>query len=184
MNERTASIAERLAGLPVDDRAWILAQLSESERNLILGLLGEGAVPGPDLSVAIAVGSEKEKARSANPTGANIDQELNSASGEEMRELLAAENDWLIAVLLTAQEWPWAKSFLAATAPARLRRLRETVPLVDQRVRPIVKQSGVELVSQRLRAVRQQVVRPSFETMLQAIEDEQEALSRRAGSEP
>lgn len=186
MNDHTVSIAQRLTVLPAGDRDWILAQLSDTERNLMLALLGDAPASATKYGATATHGEVSAFQQTRNPARAAADtnQELETATDQEMRELLASESDWLHAVLLTAREWSWGRAFLEATEPARLRKLRELVPRIENRVRPAVKHAVAALVNERLREHRQCVERPSFEAMLQEIEQEHELPKTHMGNEP
>lgn len=141
--------AKRLMDASVEDRTWVLAQLSPEDRIRIVASLQDmvetsdealpetkNVVPEPGLR---RVSPEQEK----YPALASVD----SATIEK---LLESEPDWIVAMLVRDARWPWVEGFLTNLDPARLERIECWVRIGHETIRPAVMERLRKLTNQKL----------------------------------
>jgi hypothetical protein len=141
--------AKRLMDASVEDRAWVLAQLSPEDRIRIVAALrdmletsdepqpeAESVVPEPGL-------------RQASPQP-EMFSALANADGATIEKLLGTEPDWLVAMLVRDARWPWVEGFLSSLDPARLQRIECWVRIGHDTVRLAAVELLFKLTNQKL----------------------------------
>ncbi len=133
---RRAALA--LHGLSETDRHWMLARLREAERMQLTELIDELHMLGIPADPSLLAG-----VKDAAPVARRELSRLHEASANAMLALLAREPAGLMAILLRAERWPWAKSFLARLDPG----LREAVVALLKNEAPVSERRSTMLVS-------------------------------------
>ena len=130
-----------LASLAEGDRAWMLGQLEEKQRERLSALLEElrGLGLSPDAGM-LDVALPRETATPAAPV-APAPRAIDVATPQAVHEVLAREPDWLIAALSRARAWPWREGLLRLLGTERRLRVQQALP------------SGVELRPKTLEAL-------------------------------
>lgn len=107
---RRAAVA--LYSVSAADRAVVMAQLPQVERDQLIALLGELHSLGfsRDAAAAAAAGHDK---------GEEAEDRLELAGHTELFAVLVNEPDVLTARLLGARAWPWRNALLDQYSPAR-----------------------------------------------------------------
>ena len=116
-------IALRLRDLSPGDREWLLAQLapqdckrvSEALREHRGQALSDKSLNRPRMEGALSSGAGAQDTPEAR---------LTAAPAARVKAVLAEQPDWAIALLLSADSWPWAEEFLDELVPERIRALR------------------------------------------------------------
>jgi hypothetical protein len=141
--------AKRLMDASVEDRAWVLAQLSPEERIRIVAVLRD-LVEAPDEAHPEAESIEPENGlRRVSPEHEKLPA-LAGADSVAIEKLLGTEPDWIVAMLVRDARWPWVEGFLAGLDPARLNRIECWVRIGHETIRPAVMERLLKLTNQKL----------------------------------
>lgn len=147
---RRAAVA--LHALGDTDRHWILGELPPEQRRLLHACLAEFTALGFAADVAAAaVAPADASGFLAAPARTPVSPSLNRlamADAADMATLLRDEPPALIALLMTAQEWPWASGFLAALPPAQRDRVLSAIDA--RRAAPACQAFLLDLAAKRL----------------------------------
>lgn len=96
-----SNLLARIAALHPSDRQWLLAQASAQTRERLTVALGAAQARASDNGAAIA----HHGAFSARDL-------IASATPEHVARALQTQPEWITAVLLRMEEWPWAPALL------------------------------------------------------------------------
>ncbi|KQQ96173.1 hypothetical protein [Massilia sp. Leaf139] len=111
---RQAAVA--LHGLAAQDRRAILAELPETDQDILRGLLAELAELGfehtPGIAAAMAEPAPRAAAQDDGKPDAAMRRTLRHASPAAMLAILGHEPASLQACVLALDSWPWANGFL------------------------------------------------------------------------
>jgi hypothetical protein len=141
--------AKRLMDASVEDRAWVLAQLSPEERIRIVAVLRD-LVEAPDEAHPEAESVEPEPGlRRVSPEHEKLPA-LASADSVAIEKLLGNEPDWIAAMLVRDARWPWVEGFLSSLDPARLQRIECWVRIGHDTVRLAAVELLFKLTNQKL----------------------------------
>ena len=170
-----ARIASRLRGLCEADRDWLLGQLTPDDgRRLVEALRAHRQ----------EASARKTPKRNVAPEGQAPNEgdtpwsRLARAGAMEMREVLADEPDWAIAMLV-AQPWPWSQALLSDFAPERIRALRALAAELEG-VKPRVREAILSEITAKLeRAVRKPSATETFDAALERAVEEVPMIPRR-----
>lgn len=144
-------IALRLRDVSTADREWLLSQLDADDCRRVSASLQQhrarnaaGTAPGArgrrEISTPPGGGAEEPAAR------------LAAAGMSEIRELLAGQPDWAIALLLSAGPWPWTQELLVELIPERIRALRSLAAELAARVKPKFRDAVVRAMALKLKS--------------------------------
>ncbi|HET8748745.1 MAG TPA: hypothetical protein VFM98_24330 [Ramlibacter sp.] len=104
-----------LHALSGPDRQWVLAALSDGQRETLNRLLQEleqlGIPRDAELAAALAAESTGEE------SGARALRALDKAGVHRLAEILSAEPPRLVVALLAGAPWPWRERLLALLSP-------------------------------------------------------------------
>ncbi len=114
-------IAVRLRDLSPLDREWFLGQLAPDDCKRISAALHQHRLLA-----------------------------LPSASVENVRQILSAQPDFVVALVLSADQWPWTQEFLGTLAPERIRALRTLAAELSSRVKPKMREALVRSIAAKL----------------------------------
>jgi len=138
-------IALRLRDLSPGDREWLLAHLAPQDCRRVSDALREHreqhAQPAPIESPS------KPASEGAQDTPV---ARLAAAPAARVKALLGEQPDWAIALLLSADSWPWAEAFLDDLVPERIRALRALASELAPRVKPRFRQAVVHTIASRI----------------------------------
>lgn len=134
-------IALRLRDLSPGDREWLLARLTPQDCRRVSEALREHRAE--DLST-------KSLSRPRVEEGLSPEAWLTAAPAARAKAVLAEQPDWAIALLLSADSWPWAEEFLDELVPERLRALRALASELAPRVKPQFRQALVHAIASRI----------------------------------
>jgi len=145
---RKAALA--LSGLRDADRDWILARLPSGTQSGIAPLLEELRamrirLEPEDVAQLLEAPRKDAETVRAVPT-------LELASPRMVLEVLEAESDWLVAVVLRARAWPWRAGFLELLDAERRKRVRATLRQALPE-RPKVLNAALAAIEERLRSM-------------------------------
>jgi len=145
-----------LASLAESDRAWLLGQLGEKERERLGALLEElrGLGLSADAGMLDLALPREPAPQPASPAPRPVD----AATPQAMHDVLAHEPDWLIAALSRTRAWSWREGFLRLLGTERRLRTQQALP------------SGVELRPKTVEALLAAVERRLEERL--DLEDE------------
>jgi hypothetical protein len=153
MEDAYTRIALRLRGLSAPDREWLLGQLDPEDCKRVSVALRQRRAQGASTEVLIEAGMPKSDSKpTAKPeAAASLDplERLRSASLFRVKTLLAEVPDWAIALVLSAESWPWTQEFLGELSPERIRALR-TLASELTRVKPKFRQAVVEAIAMKI----------------------------------
>jgi hypothetical protein len=138
-------IAVRLRDLSPRDREWFLGQLAPDDCKRISAALRE-----------------------------HRSQALSGASVEGVRQILAGQPDFVIALVLSVDQWPWTQDFLGALSPERIRALRTLAAELSSRVKPKMLEALVRSIAAKLNppeAMRSQATLPFDAALEQATRE-------------
>ena len=138
-------IAVRLRDLSPRDREWFLGQLA------------------PDDCKRISVALRQHRS-----------QALPGASVEDVRQILAGQPEFVIALVLSEERWPWTKDFLAALGPERIRALRTLAADLSSRVKPKMREALVRSIAAKMKppeTMRSQATLPFDAALEQATRE-------------
>ena len=142
-------IALRLRDLSPGDREWLLAQLAPQDCKRVSEALREHRAQA--LSDKLF---NRPRMEGTLPSGAGVqdtpEARLTAAPAARVKALLAEQPDWAIALLLSADSWPWAEEFLDELVPERLRALRALASELAPRVKPKLRQAVVHTIASRI----------------------------------
>jgi hypothetical protein len=115
-----------LSSLHEADRRWLLAQLDGTQRDKVTGLVQELA------GMNLALDDETLK-RLLRPLPAAAVEEaaesaLGRASARAVFDVLAAQPDRIVALVLAARSWPWREGFLRLLGTERRLRVQRARP--------------------------------------------------------
>lgn len=168
-------IASRLSSLCEADRDWLLGQLTPDDgRRLIEALRahrqGASSRSAPERDVAAESPAVGE--------GSEPWSRLARAGAMEMREVLADQPDWAIA-MLAAQPWPWSQALLSDFAPERIRALRALAAELEG-VKPRVREAILcEIAAKLERAAPKPSATEAFDAALERAVAELPMIPRR-----
>ena len=141
--------AERLIDASVEDRAWVLTQLSPEDRIRIVAMLQDMVETAGVLQVDTKCVTTKAELRQAQP-GHEMFSALADADFIAIEKLLESEPDWMIALLVRDARWPWVESFLAGLDSARLERIECWVRIGRDTIKPAVVEYLFKLTNEKL----------------------------------
>ena len=134
-----------LSSLRDEDRAWLLAQVGETERSQLGSLLAEVG----ELGVSLDAQTVRQLVQtSAAPESDSAPRPLANASAQSVFEILAHEPDWLIAIVVQARPWKWREPFLVLLGTERRLRVRRARPAA--KVKPRMLEVLIAAVEARL----------------------------------
>lgn len=139
---RQAAVA--LHGLIAADRAAILAELPEQDRQVLRGYLAELDELGFDGGGAALVADAPPRSGHTDPAG----DALADARAADVHLVLQGEPAALVAQLLSLEPWRWRADFLALQTGARREQLRAAAPA--DRIAPARAAFLVEALRSRL----------------------------------
>jgi hypothetical protein len=135
-------IALRLRELSPADREWLLGQLAPEDCSRVSEALRQHR--------AQVISSEPaDHARVEEGSDIPVSR-LRSAPAARVKALLAEEPDWAIALVLSAESWPWTQEFLDELVPERIRALRAMAGELSPRVKPKFAQALVRFIAAKL----------------------------------
>ena len=134
-------IALRLRDLSPGDREWLLAQLAPQDCRRVSEALREHRAQSS---------SATSLDRPRVEEGLSPVARLTAAPAPRVKVLLAEQPDWAIALLLSAESWPWAEEFLDELVPERIRALRALASELAPRVKPKFRQALVHTIASRI----------------------------------
>lgn len=160
-----AHVLDRLGQLPPRDRAWILKQLSPHERSALMGMATAYAPQPPTSAVSKPV---METAVSASAQKEHI-ATVRVAAPEMVADTLRREPAWLIAAVLSIEEWTWTQDVLHRL-PLHLR--TEVAHHADKPgvLTPALREALLEKCAQQLRTGRTFVKPSKVRVLLKTIE--------------
>jgi hypothetical protein len=159
-------IALRLRELSGADRAWLLSQLAgedcrrvsdalqkyraesasrrAGEAGAPLGASAVGAAAGAATSGAAAAGEAAGAAGARGGPDGKVHPSredgaitrLKLARPNDVKQLLGGQPNWVIALILATQQWPWTPELLGSLGPERTRALRALAHELRQQVKP------------------------------------------------
>lgn len=168
-------IASRLSNLCAADRDWLLGQLTPDDgRRLVEALRahrqGASARNEPKREVA----PESQAPNERNEPWSRIAR----AGAMEMRQVLADQPDWAIA-MLAAQPWPWSQALLSDFAPERIRALRALAAELEG-VKPRVREAILSEIAAKLeQAAPKPSATEAFDAALERAVEELPMIPRR-----
>lgn len=177
MTETTKKLVDRLRTLSVDDREWLMCQLSVDERRQILAALAGDSETAAGLDATNLDGVALAARASEGACVLAMEfVELDCAKAEDIALLLADEADWTVVVLLGYREWSWAEAYLRRMSPLRLSALRDLSTVLGKTIRPRVARTVVGIIADRLRVADQATTLPSlFDLVLENAQRERAA---------
>ena len=137
-------IAERLRGLSVGDRDWLLEALAPEECRFVSAALRAHREQTPGETSP----AERKTGPASQPTDGPVDR-LNAASPEEIARILGPLPDWAMALVLAMHPWSWAQAYLGEHTPERVRALR-ALALELECVKPAVRSALLGLLVAQL----------------------------------
>lgn len=142
-------IALRLRELGSADREWLLSRLSTEDCQRVSTALqtyrAESASPQES--------EHPQPSRSATPPEKSLTPEdatlarLKSAKPNEIKQALSSHDNWVIALVLSGQHWPWTPEFLGSLPPERIRALRALAHDLPLQVKPAFKARVLERIA-------------------------------------
>jgi hypothetical protein len=96
---------------------------------------------------------QPEPLPSATPPEKSLSQEdatlarLKNAKPNEIKQALSLHDNWVIALVLSAQHWPWTPEFLGSLPPERIRALRALAHDLPLQVKPAFKARVLERIA-------------------------------------
>ena len=150
-----ADVVALLGTLCDADRAWIVGKLPSHAKSRLLAA-------GSDLSSATPASTAHASATSASkqpavPANRELYDVLVRTDPQSVINVLRNEPAWLIAAVLSAQEWPWHSDLLMALAPSVrsdvtcIQKIGTTfaAPLIDSLVRLVASRASSGVTPQR-----------------------------------
>lgn len=170
-----ARIASRLRDLCKADRDWLLEQLTPHDgRRLVEALRAHRQDASARKTPRGNVAPEAQAPDERNTAWSRLAR----AGAMEMREVLADEPDWAIAMLV-AQPWPWSQALLSDFAPERIRALRALAAELEG-VKPRVTEAILfEITAKLERAVPKPSATEAFDAALERAVAELPMIPRR-----
>jgi hypothetical protein len=151
-------IALRLRELSSPDREWLLGQLAADDCSRVSASLRQhrSQVDAADREPM------RRPAQVASVPATGSAEELHvarlrAATVAEARSLLAGQPDWVTALVLSANSWPWTDEFLAGLTPERIRALRALTVELSPHVKPALVNVLVRVLVTRLSSVSAKV---------------------------
>jgi len=142
-------IALRLRELGSADREWLLSRLDTEDCQRVSSALqtyrAESAAPQER--------EQPEPLRSVTSAEKPLTQEdvtlarLKNAKPNEIKQALSLHDNWVIALVLSAEHWPWTPEFLGSLPPGRIRALRALAHDLPLQVKPAFKARVLERIA-------------------------------------
>ena len=142
-------IALRLRELDSSDREWLLSRLATEDCKRVSSALhayrAESASP-PEREQAEPLPSATSPEKPLTQEEAALAR-LKSAKPNEIKQALSLHDNWVIALVLSAQQWPWTPEFLGSLPPERIRALRALAHDLPLQVKPAFKARVLERIA-------------------------------------
>ena len=168
-------IALRLRDVSTADREWLLSRLDADDCRRVSASLQQHRA-------RTAAGSALEargRREISSPPGGGAEEpaaRLAAAGVGEIRELLAGQPDWAIALLLSAGPWPWTPELLVELIPERIRALRSLAAELATRVKPKFRDAVVRAMALKLKSTDAQTpLTQAFDVALERAVNEMSA---------
>ena len=143
-------IALRLRDVSTADREWLLSRLDADDCRRVSASLQQHRAR---TAAGSALEARGRREISSPPGGGEEPAARLAAAGvSEIRELLAGQPDWAIALLLSAGPWPWTQEFLVELIPERIRALRSLAAELAERVKPKFRDALVRAMALKLKS--------------------------------
>jgi hypothetical protein len=145
-------IALRLRDLSPADREWLLGQLAPEDCRRVSEALRQHRT-----QTLSGASPDRAPLEQRPPSRAPVEGDgdlsasrLMTAPVVRMKALLGEQPDWAIALVLSAESWPWTQEFLDDLVPERIRALRAVANELVPRVKPKFRQAVVGAVAAKI----------------------------------
>lgn len=140
-------IALRLRELDSADQEWLLSRLATEDCKRVSGALqtyrARSASPQDRQQPEPLSSGAASPEKSLTQEDATVAR-LKSAKPNEIKQVLSSHDNWVIALVLSAQHWPWTPEFLGSLPPERIRALRTLAHDIPLQVKPAFKARVLE----------------------------------------
>lgn len=161
-------VALKLAGLSVGDREWLLERFDDNTRETVLTILERLAQAGlPTLPGAENSGQAQAVVREQNANN----KTLRKAKPEIVAEVLMREPEWVCALILGSENWPWFDAVIALFPEERRKQVADNLRKGRAPIKQGVTETLIELFSETINAELERRASSSrFEKILTRIE--------------
>lgn len=143
-------IALRLRELDSSDREWLLSRLATEDCKRVSSALqayrAESVSPPPEREQPEPLPAATPSERPLTPEDVTLAR-FRSAKPNEIKQALSSHDNWVIALVLSAQHWSWTPEFLGSLPPERIRALRALAHDFPLQVKPAFKARVLEHIA-------------------------------------
>jgi hypothetical protein len=165
-------IALRLREIGAEDREWLLSHLGADDCQRVSAALQQHRAHNVARPEAAPTAPKTQAENAPAPTA-----RLAAASAADVRNVLAGQPDWAIALVLSAGPWPWAQELLGQLSPERIRALRALATELSHRVKPQLRDAVIRVIALKLApAAIETPVTQAFDAALQRAVHELSAV--------